>query len=505
MNLNLTSRVFKWFLTFRMNEIDRLKKDPVFAQENTLLGIVHLARDTEFGKKYNFKLIKNIADFQKNVPLCHYEDIVPFIEKMMVGDGDILWPGLVTNFSKSSGTTARSKFLPVSTELLESCFKAGQDELGLYLKNNPDTGILEGKSVFVGGSLKKIKEDPEIFCGDISAIMMHGLPSIGEYFRTPSLEVATMENYEEKLEKLAEETMKENITSLAGVPTWTIALIKKVVAKAGAQNILEVWPNLEVFFHGAVSFEPYRKLFRELIPTPTMRYMEAYNASEGFFAIQDNLSLPGEMLLMPDYGVFYEFISMKEYGKENPKIYTMADVKIGENYALIISTNAGLWRYLIGDTVMFTSLFPHRIKITGRTKHFINAFGEEVMVHNTDTAIKEACEKTGARISEYTVCPIFLEKDSRGGHEWIVEFEKEPENLEYFVEILDSKLRVVNSDYDAKRFRDIVLSKPVLHSVPVNTFYNWMKTHDKLGGQHKVPRLSNSREYVEDILKFNVL
>lgn len=487
-----------------MNEIERLKKDPVFPQESTLLEIVYLARDTEFGKKYDFKSIKNVADFQKKVPINNYEDLSIYIERMMKGCENILWPGLVSNFSKSSGTTARSKFLPVSSELLQSCFKAGKDELGLYLKNNPDTGILEGKSVFVGGSLKKIKEKPEIFCGDISAIMMNGLPSIGEYFRTPSLETATLSDYEIKLEKLAEETMKENVTSIAGVPTWTIALIKKVVAKAGVKNILEVWPNLEIFFHGAVSFEPYRELFKELIPSPKMHYMEAYNASEGFFAIQDDLSLTGEMLLMPDYGVFYEFIKMNEYGKENPKIYTMADVKIGENYALIISTNAGLFRYSIGDTVSFTSLFPHRIKITGRTKHFINAFGEEVLVHNTDMAIKEACEKTGSSIHEYTVCPIFLDAEKKGGHEWIIEFEKEPISIDNFINILDIKLREVNSDYDAKRFKDIILTKPILHSVPKDTFYKWMKEHNKLGGQNKVPRLSNSREYVEEILKQSI-
>ena len=505
MNLNLTSRVFKWFLVFRLNEIERLKKDPIFSQESTLLELVHIACDTEFGKKYDFKSIKSVADFQKKVPIGIYEDFSPYIERMMAGGENILWPGLVVNFSKSSGTTARSKFLPVSGELLESCLNAGRDELGLYLKNNPNTEILEGKSIFVGGSLKKIKEKPEIFCGDISAIMMHGLPAIGEYFRTPSLETATLSDYEIKLEKLAEETMKENVTSIAGVPTWTIALIKKVVAKAEAKNILEVWPNLEIFFHGAVSFEPYSKLFSELIPSTKMHYMEAYNASEGFFAIQDDISLIGEMLLMPDYGVFYEFIKMSEYGKENPKVYTMADVNIGENYAMIISNNAGLFRYSIGDTVQFTSLFPHRIKITGRTKHFINAFGEEVVVHNTDMAIKEACSQTGASIFDYTVCPIFIDKDKKGGHEWVVEFGKEPESIDSFVDILDSKLREINSDYDAKRFKDIVLQKLVLHSVPQGTFYKWMKMNDRLGGQNKVPRLSNSREDVEEILKFKVL
>lgn len=501
MNLNLTTKIFSIFSKLRLGEIEKIQSDPYKIQEENLFKILNQAKDTEFGKKYNFNSIKNIQDFQSQIPISSYEEFSPYIERMMNGEADILWPGLVNKFSKSSGTTARSKFLPVSNEMLEDSFKAGTDQLILYLKNNPDSKVLGGKSVFVGGSLKKIKDEPRIFCGDISAILMHNLPAFARYFRTPDIEIATLDDYEIKLEKLAEETSEEDVRSLAGTPTWTIALINKIVEKKKAKNILEVWPNLEVFFHGAVAFAPYRELFRELIPSPKMRYMEAYNASEGYFALQDDLSKYGEMWLSPDYGIFYEFIPMKEFHAENPPVYTMQDVKIGENYAILISTNSGLWRYLIGDTVEFTSVLPHRIKITGRTKHFINIFGEEVLVHNTDQAIKEACVATDATISDYTVGPMFMSDENSGGHQWIIEFIKSPKDIEEFRDILDSNLRQINSDYDAKRHKDIILKKLKLNVVPVGTFYNWMKSKGKLGGQNKVPRLSNSREYVDSILE----
>ncbi|MEI8269938.1 MAG: GH3 auxin-responsive promoter family protein, partial [bacterium] len=369
------------------------------------------------------------------------------------------------------------------------------------LKNNPNSKVFDGKSLFVGGSFNQIKSAPDIFCGDISAIMMKNLPLWGEYLRTPSLETALLSNYEEKIERLAEESSFENVVSIAGVPTWMILLIKKVVEKKGVKNIFEVWPNLEVFFHGAVSFVPYQKLFEELFPSSKMFYMEAYNASEGFFAIQDDLSKKGEMMLMPDYGIFYEFILMEEFGLKNPNVLTMDKVEIGKNYALVISTNAGLWRYVIGDTITFVSIFPHRIKITGRTKHFINVFGEEVVVHNTDAAIAEACFETDSLIAEYTVSPVFMENSKRGAHEWVIEFEKSPSNESEFKDFLDTSLRKINSDYDAKRFKDIALGPPVVNIVPSGTFHKWMKNRDKFGGQNKVPRLSNTRIYLEEILK----
>lgn len=483
-------------------EINKIKKDPVPVQEDFLFELLDQVKDTEYGKKYNFKNIKNLVDFQRLVPLVTYEDLAPYIERMKEGQENILCNGLVENFSKSSGTTARSKFLPVSEEILETTVKGGQDQLIFYLKNNPASSVLEGKTIFLGGSLDKIKDDPEIYAGDVSAILMHELPSFWQYFRTPSLEIATMQNYEEKIEKIIEETVDEDIRSLAGTPTWTLALINKIVEKKKVKNILEVWPNLEIFFHGAVSFAPYREIFKQMIPTQNMHYIEIYNASEGFIAVQDDLARNGELWLAPDYGIFYEFIPMSEYGKENPKVYTMADVKVGENYALVMTNNSGLYRYIIGDTVTFTMLFPHRIKITGRTKHFINAFGEEVLVHNTDEALRKACEQTNSNIVDYTACPIFMKESEGGGHEWIVEFIKEPENLENFIDILDSSLRELNSDYDAKRKGDIILKRLILHKAPKDTFYNWMKSRGKLGGQNKVPRLSNSREYVESILEF---
>lgn len=509
--MNIISETFKWFLQFRLNEIESLKQAPKESQENVLFSLLSKAQNTEWGRKYNFTSISTIEEYQKSIPISEHEALLPYILRMMDGEEDVLWPGGVNNFSKSSGTTARSKFIPVSRESLSDMYKAGRDEFALYVKNNPETKILEGKSIFIGGSLEKVKENPEVFCGDVSAIIMKNLPIFGEFLRTPTLETAMLADYEIKLERLADETIKENVTSIAGVPTWTLALLRKVLDKTGKQNILEVWPNLEVFFHGAVSFDPYRKAFEELISSSNMKYMEAYNASEGFFAIQDDLSRRGEMWLVPDYGIFYEFIPLDEYGAENAKIYTMAEVKVGINYAVIISTNAGLWRYSIGDVVMFTSLLPHRIRITGRTKHFINAFGEEVMIHNTDFAIKEACEKTGALIEEYTVAPVYLENKNSGSpasalamagkHEWVVEFIKEPESPEEFMNELDAVLRKVNSDYDAKRHKDIILEKPKVNIVPQGTFYKWMKSRGKLGGQNKVPRLSNSREYVESVLK----
>ena len=421
----------------------------------------------------------------------------------MEGEKNILWPGQTKWFAKSSGTTNdRSKFIPVTKESLKEChLRAGVDSVLVYWKNNPKTKILDGRGLIVGGSLKKIKNNPNIFCGDISAIIMKNLSPLAEYLRTPSIETALLDNYGEKIEKLAEEASKKNVVSIAGVPTWMTLIMKRILEKNNAKNIFEVWPNLEIFFHGAVSFTPYKKLFEELFPSPEMHYMELYNASEGFFGIQDDLSRAGEMMLMPSYGIFYEFIALDELSKKNPKTLTMSEVEIGKNYALVLSTSGGLWRYVIGDTVSFTTFFPHRIKITGRTKHFINVFGEEVVIHNTDNAIAKTCKKTNSQIIEYTVAPIFMENGKSGAHEWIVEFEKEPESITQFRDILDETLRQINSDYDAKRFKDIALGMIVINVVPSGTFYKWMKSREKFGGQNKVPRLCNTREYVDGILK----
>ena len=501
--MKLVFTIAKIFFKLRLRKIESLKKDPIKAQDKVFRQIIKSAKNTEWGKKYNYASIKTISDFQKSVPLSSYEDIFPFISKMMNGEKNILWRGQIKWFAKSSGTTNdRSKFIPVSKESLKKChLRASADSVLIYTKSNPKTKLFDGKGLIVGGSIKKIKDNPNIFCGDISAIMMSNLSFKAKYLLTPSLQTALLNNYEEKIEKIADEASKKNVVSIAGVPTWMTLIMKRVLEKNNAKNIFEVWPNLEVFFHGAVSFTPYQKLFEEIFPSPEMHYMELYNASEGFFGIQDDLTRKGEMMLMPEHGIFYEFIPINELGSKNPKTLTMSEVKKGENYALAISTNTGLWRYIVGDTVSFTTFFPHRIKITGRTKHFINVFGEEVLVHNTDTAIALTCKKTNSLITEYTVAPIFMQDRKSGSHEWIIEFEKKPESLETFKKILDETLRKLNSDYDAKRFNDIALGGPVINVVPCGTFYRWMKSREKFGGQNKVPRLYNTREYVDGILK----
>lgn len=502
LNLNLITNLFSLFTRGRYEEIKKLRTNPVPAQETTFKDLIKKMRQTSFGQDYGLSEVETVAQFQWQVPLSHYEDLHSYIERMMNGEADVLWPGRVQNFSKSSGTTDRSKFLPVSTELLDSCFQMGRDQLVCYLNQNKDSKMLEGKTIFVGGSLAPVEPDSDLRVGDVSAILMENMPMLGKYSMGAPLEKLTLPDFEVKLEELAEETMNKNITSISGTPTWTIALINKVLEKSGKASILEVWPNLEMFFHGAVAFTPYREVFHKLIPSPQMHYMEAYNASEGFFAFQDDLSKPGELLLMPDCGVFYEFIPMNEFGQPGAQALHMGQVETGVNYALIISTNAGLMRYVLGDTVEFTSLCPHRIRITGRTKHFINAFGEEVMVHNTDRAIEQAASDTGASITEYTACPMYMDEEHSGCHEWVVEFSHPPADVEEFSRVLDQQLRKLNSDYDAKRHKDIILKNLVLHSVPPGTFYSWMKSRGKLGGQHKVPRLSNSREYVEGVMSF---
>jgi len=502
--MGLLNSILTWVMKKRIHQIELFMKYPHEVQDEIFRKLIQTARHTEFGQKYDFGSITSYHQFRDRVPVHSYEQIFPYIERLMRGEQNILWPSEIKWFSKSSGTTnARSKFIPVSEEALEDChFKGGKDLLSIYVNNYPDTKIFDGKGLGVGGSHQVNEHDPTAtsYYGDVSAVIMQNLPIWAEFIRTPRLETALMSNWEEKIDKLARETADENVTNIAGVPTWTILLIQQVVALERKKNILEVWPNLEVFFHGAVSFKPYRKLFRELIPKEKMVYWEIYNASEGFFGIQDQKNSE-EMLLMLDYGIFYEFISIDELEKEHPKAIRLSEVELGKNYAMVISTNAGLWRYNIGDTIKFTSLAPYRIKISGRTKHFINAFGEEVIVENAEAAITKASEATGAIIDNFTAAPVFLETNQKGGHEWIIEFRTSPSDLAEFTHILDSTLRQVNSDYDAKRAHDLALVAPKIHSVASGTFYNWMKSRGKLGGQNKVPRLSNTREYVEDILK----
>lgn len=478
-------------------------KYPYEVQDEVLKKLIGSARYTEFGQKYAFEDLVNYEDFKKRIPVHTYEQLFPYIERLMRGEQNILWPSEVKWFAKSSGTTnARSKFIPVTSEALEDChFKGGKDLYSIFINNYPDTKIFSGKGLGVGGSYRVNEYDPtsSSHYGDVSAVIMQNLPPWAEFIRTPSLEVALMDNWEEKIEKLARETARVDVTQIAGVPTWTVLLLQHIVELEKKNSILEVWPNLEVFFHGAVAFKPYKNLFKSLIPSDRMKYWETYNASEGFFGIQDQKDSE-DLLLMLDYGVFYEFIPMEELDKEYPDAIALQDVEIGKNYAMVITTNAGLWRYNIGDTIKFTSKSPYRIRISGRTKHFINAFGEEVIIENAETAITAACEQTGAVIDNFTAAPIYLEKSKRGGHEWIIEFKIQPTDLSKFSDVLDTTLRKVNSDYDAKRAHDIALVAPIVRSVTSGTFYNWMKRRGKLGGQNKVPRLSNTREFIDEIL-----
>ncbi len=478
-------------------------KYPYEVQDEVLKKLIAAARYTEFGQKYAFEDLVNYEDFKKRIPVHTYEQLFPYIERLMRGEQNILWPSEVKWFAKSSGTTnARSKFIPVTSEALEDChFKGGKDLYSIFINNYPDTKIFSGKGLGVGGSYRVNEYDPtsSSHYGDVSAVIMQNLPPWAEFIRTPSLEVALMDNWEEKIEKLARETARVDVTQIAGVPTWTVLLLQHIVELEKKNSILDVWPNLEVFFHGAVAFKPYKNLFKSLIPSDRMKYWETYNASEGFFGIQDQKDSE-DLLLMLDYGVFYEFIPMEELDKEYPDAIALQDVEIGKNYAMVITTNAGLWRYNIGDTIKFTSKSPYRIRISGRTKHFINAFGEEVIIENAETAITAACEQTGAVIDNFTAAPIYLEKSKRGGHEWIIEFKIQPSDLSKFSDVLDTTLRKVNSDYDAKRAHDIALVAPIVRSVSNGTFYNWMKRRGKLGGQNKVPRLSNTREFIDEIL-----
>ncbi len=497
----LLTSIINWINYKRVYQIDLIRKYPVDVQRETLFKIINKAENTKWGIKHDYKSVKNIREFQERVPLQTYDDVKPYIEKVRKGQINILWPGETKWFAKSSGTTNdKSKFIPVSKDCLEDChFRGGRDVLAIYTSNYPDSKIFSGKGLTLGGSHKIDNINNQSFYGDLSAILIENLPFWTEFIRTPSQEVALLDEWEEKLEKISGETIHENVTNIAGVPSWNLVMLKYILKKTGKKDLLEVWPNLELFIHGGVSFAPYHEQFKKLIPSDKMHYMETYNASEGFFAIQDEPS-SADMLLMLDYGIFYEFIPMDEYGTSNPKILSIGEVEKGKNYALVISTNAGLWRYIIGDTVRFTSLFPHKIIISGRTKHFINAFGEEVIIDNAEKALKTACSKTKAQITDYTAAPVYMSDEQKGKHEWLVEFAQPPEDIEYFSTVLDHALMSLNSDYEAKRYKNITLDKPVVHQVINGTFYQWLNRKGKLGGQNKVPRLSNDRKYVNELL-----
>ncbi|MES2063203.1 MAG: GH3 auxin-responsive promoter family protein [Bacteroidota bacterium] len=504
--MTIFNSVFTWFMKKRIHQIELFMKYPNEVQEEWFEQLVAGAENTEWGKLYGYKSIENLAQFKERVPIQNYDTLKPYIERMLKGEQNVLWPSEIRWFAKSSGTTSdRSKFIPVSEESLEEChFKGGKDMLTLYFNNRPNARIFTGKSLTLGGSHQVGQLNADTFFGDLSAVIMKNLPLWAEFCRTPHLDIALLENFEEKIEKMAYATKDVNVTSISGVPTWNLLLFKRILEITGKKNLLEVWPNLELYFHGAVNFTPYREQFKKLIPNDDMYYLETYNASEGFFGIQDTEE-PGDMLLMLDYGIFYEFLPIEHLHDENPKTLTLDEVELNKNYALIITTNAGLWRYMIGDTIRFSSLSPFRIQITGRTKHFINAFGEELIIDNAERALAEACSQTGAIIRDYTAAPIYFNDKECGAHEWLIEFEKRPAEFERFVDLLDETLRRVNSDYDAKRFKDMALRRPQVRVVAQNTFFNWMKEKGKIGGQHKVPRLANNREYVDSILKMTEL
>ncbi len=503
MSLSIIHSVASWILKQRIHQIELFLKYPNEVQEELLLNLIKLADTTFVGKKYDFQSIKSYATFKERVPITNYEDIEPLIERTRKGEQNVFWSEPIKWFAKSSGTTnAKSKFIPVSNAALEDChYKGSKDLLCLYLNNNENSQLFTGKSLRLGGS-KQLYEDNNTFFGDLSAILIDNMPFWAEYSSTPSNKTSLMSEWETKLLAIVNETKLENVTSFAGVPSWMMVLMQKVLEETQSKNLFEIWTNLEVYFHGGVSFDPYREQYKAILPQNNFKYYEIYNASEGFFAIQD-LNNSSDLLLMLDYGIFYEFIPMHTFETSSQKAISLSEVELNKNYAIVISTNSGLWRYLIGDTVRFTSLNPYRIKVTGRTKHHINVFGEELMVENTDAAIAKTCKQTNTEIVDYTVAPIFMNGKEKGAHEWIIEFRNNPDNIETFKELLDLNIQSVNSDYEAKRYNNMTLNCLQLNIARKNLFYDWLKNKDKLGGQHKIPRLSNSREHLEELLFTN--
>jgi hypothetical protein len=494
--------IFSWIIKKRIHQIDLFKKYPLDVQHEVFQSLIEKGKNSEFGQKFKLDQVKSYQDFNSKIPLNDYETLKPYIDRLFNNEQNLLWGSDIKWFAQSSGTVSdKSKFIPVSKESLHGChYKGGKDLLSLYYNQIPGRQLYKGKHLILGGSAKVNYLNTDSYFGDLSAIILKNMPWWAELRRTPAKEIALMSEWEEKIEKLAQSTLKEDVYILAGVPSWTLVLCQRILQITGKKHLREVWPNLELFMHGGVSFDPYREQFKKLIPFEDMNYVETYNASEGFFGIQDDFKL-NELLLMLDYGVFYEFIPMDEFDGLNSKnVIGLKDVEIGKNYALVITTNAGLWRYIIGDTVKFTSTTPYRFNISGRTKSYINAFGEELIVENAEHAIAAACLKTNAQIKEYTAAPIFMEIGKKGGHEWLIEFAKKPEDLLAFTHILDGELKQLNSDYEAKRTADISLQMPTVKAMPTGTFEKWLKHKGKLGGQNKIPRLMNDRSLLEEVL-----
>ena len=501
--MNITKIISKTFDS-RLKQIGLYASQASEIQHRVLSRLTRQAAQTEWGRKYDYSSIRNYEDFRKRVPIQTYEEIKPYVERLRAGEQNLLWPSEIRWFAKSSGTTNdKSKFLPVSKEALEDIhYRGGKDAAALYFRINPDSHFFSGKGLILGGSHSPNLNSNHSLVGDLSAILIQNVNPLINFIRVPSKKIALMSEWETKIEAIANSTIPVNVTSLSGVPSWMLVLIKRVLEKTGKQALEEVWPNLEVFFHGGVAFTPYREQYKQVIQTPKMHYVETYNASEGYFGTQNDLSDPA-MLLMIDYGIFYEFVPLEEVGKESPRAYCLEEVELNKNYAMVISTSCGLWRYMIGDTVRFTSKNPYKFVITGRTKHFINAFGEELIVDNAEKGLAKACAETGAQVSEYTAAPVFMDENAKCRHQWLIEFAKMPDSVEKFAAILDATLKEVNSDYEAKRWKDIALQPLEVIVAREGLFHDWLAQRGKLGGQHKVPRLSNTREYIETMLALN--
>lgn len=498
------TRIIRPFFDTRLKAIDLYATQAGAIQHRVLTNLLAKASRTEWGRKYGYDTIRSYADFRDRVPVQVYDDIKPYVERMMNGEQNLLWSSPVRWFAKSSGTTNdKSKFLPVSREALHNIhYKGGVDAVALYLRMNPASRFFSGKGLILGGSHSPNLNSRHSLVGDLSAILIQNVNPLVNFIRVPSKKVALMDEWESKIERLANDTIPAHVTNLSGVPSWMLVLIKRILQKTGKQTLEEVWPDLEVFFHGGVAFTPYREQYRQVIHSDKMHYVETYNASEGYFATQNDLSDPA-MMLMIDYDVFYEFLPMEEVGKEHPRACCLEEVELGKNYAMLISTSCGLWRYMIGDTVRFTSRDPYKLVITGRTKHFINAFGEELIVDNAEKGLAKACAETGAQVLDYSAAPVFMDANAKCRHQWLIEFARMPDSVEHFAAVLDATLKEVNSDYEAKRSKDIALQPLEVIVARQGLFHDWLAQKGKLGGQHKIPRLSNTREYIESMLELN--
>lgn len=501
--MNIT-RLIKPVFHSRLQEIDLYNTIPGELQAKVMRRLLADAAKTEWGKRYDYASIRSYEDFRSRLPIQTYDDIKPYVDRMRAGEQNLIWPSEIRWFAKSSGTTNdKSKFIPVSREALQDVhYRGGKDAVALYFRQNPDSRMFSGKGLIMGGSHSPNLNSSHSLVGDLSAILIEKINPLVNFIRVPSKRIALMDEWESKIEAIANSTIGSNVTNLSGVPSWMLVLIKHILDKTGRQTLEEVWPNLEVFFHGGVAFTPYREQYRQVIRSPRMHYMETYNASEGYFGTQNDLADPS-MLLMIDYGVFYEFVPMEELDKEFPRAYSLEEVELGKNYAMLISTSCGLWRYLIGDTVKFTAKYPYKFVITGRTKHFINAFGEELIVDNAEKGLAKACEATGAQVSEYSAAPVFMDANAKCRHQWLIEFARMPDSIERFAAVLDETLKAVNSDYEAKRWKDIALQPLEIIVARPQLFHDWLAQKGKLGGQHKVPRLSNTRDYLEEMLALN--